>query len=108
MSRHLPVGEFLALVTGFVTWSLAFVALYGLHSLGCEHRWPADMARGALIAAWLGHAAVAAAFLLWTLRRRGGEGAVRFVREAALALAAAAAIGTLWLGMPVLLADLCS
>lgn len=107
MTRRFPFGELLLLVTSFVIWSLAFVALYALHSLACEFGWAPALARGSLIAAWVGHAAVAAAFLAWTLRRRQGRGALRFLHDATAGLAVAGAVGTLWVGLPVVLSELC-
>lgn len=72
----------LLLVAGFTVWAVAFVALYGMLSVGCRFGWDdtaLDMAGGLslqrlqLIAIFLVHLAAGAAVVM-LLRRRRGEG----------------------------------
>lgn len=107
MTRRFPFVELLLLVTPFVIWSFAFVALYALHALGCARGWPPEVARGGLVAAWLGHAALAGGFLAWARGRPAAGDAWRFVRDATAGLALAGAVGTLWVGLPVILNEMC-
>ena len=103
-------AEALWLVAGFGLWSVGFALLYGAHGLACSlgvAPVPARAALGLILAATL----AAHLWLVALLRRRvasAAGGALRFVRLASLALAAAAAGATLWTGFPVLTLGACS
>jgi hypothetical protein len=100
-----------ALLGGYVLWSAAFVALYGLHGAGCELVDPARRGalRIALTAAWLAFVAAGVALAVVVIRRR--RAAVtpprHFLAAVAAGLAISAAIATAWIGLPLALTDPC-
>jgi hypothetical protein len=57
------------LVAGFIIWSAAFVALYGVNAIGCAFGWPELLQRGILIGLFAIHAAILAWLSVWTWRR---------------------------------------
>ncbi|MGQ7793175.1 hypothetical protein ACUN0C_12260 [Faunimonas sp. B44] len=115
---HRAIGLIL-LPAGFVVWSLAFIALYGLLSVGCELGWqgrhvgPLSMLRVLLLGLWAAHLAA----LAWLVRlcwRRvraqegDGRGTAAFLDLASLAAMLAAFAATAWIGVPVLGASACT
>jgi len=99
------------LVAGFLVWSSAFVALYGLHAVGCRLGWQApeiyaSPLRLTLIAVWLLHAA-ALALLVVHFRPALAATPAPFLERAAFILSAVALAATLLTGAPVLALDLC-
>lgn len=64
-----PARRMLLIVAGFVVWSAAFVALYGLNAVGCAFDWPAGAQRAALLVLLAVHVGGLAALSLWTWRR---------------------------------------
>ena len=112
MARDRPFAMLIGLVSPFLVWSLAFIALYALHSIACAAGWAtgggAIGVRAALILTWLVHAAAAGGLVVWF--RRGpadGAPAAAFLRSASLAMAVVGAVATLWLGLPLVLLRLC-
>ena len=110
------IGPLAVLLSGFVLWSGAFLALYGSQAMGCSLGWnawvlagPLTVQRAVLIALFATALAGHAALLVRLPRRgRGGDGpaggTAEFMRTAAwrLALASAAAsavcfAGVIWL-----------
>ncbi len=114
--RTAPFLALVTLVSGYVLWSLAFVALYAGHALSCAGS-GARPALGQPIAVWvlLGLWAlfiVAHLGLVQWVRRQPRPdptqaGASRFLRAAMVALAATAGVATVWIGVPLLLVDPC-
>lgn len=109
--RVLSFGELLALVAPFVIWSLAFVALYGLHGGVCAAAPPGDgglWLRAGLIGTWVVMGAVAVLWTVWAWRRRdSGSPAVRFIRALSAGVAVSGAVSTVWVGLPILLLPVC-
>jgi hypothetical protein len=108
----------LPLVSGFLAWSVAFVALYGLLSVGCELRWqelpwgPVTLLGGALAATWIAAIAANAWFALSSWRRRyaareGAHAVTVFMWHLAVAANVAALSSTVWVGLPMLASSLC-
>lgn len=102
-----PLLALVALVSGYVVWSLAFVAVYAGHSLACIVG--AENPRAPVLALWALHLALHAG-LLWALIRgwRPAEEAVEYVRMGAIWLAATSAVVTLVTGAPALLLPPCA
>jgi hypothetical protein len=99
------------LVAGFLVWSSAFVALYGLHAVGCNLGWQAPETyasplRLALVAVWLLHAA-ALVWLVLHFRPAAAASSAPFLERAAFTLSALALAVTLITGAPILALDLC-
>jgi len=99
------------LVAGFLIWSSAFAALYGLHAIGCAADWQgagiyASPLRLALLAVWLMHMA-ALAWLTLRFRPFAALKAAPFLDRAACALSALALAATGATGAPVLALELC-
>ena len=95
--------ETLGLIAGFGLWSLAFVALYGLHGLGCGIGIAPGGLRAALVlllGLFLAGHVVLAAWLMRVIHDR-------FLRAASLVLAVGAGATTLWTGIPVALLSIC-
>ncbi len=98
---------------GFVLWSSCFVVLYALLSLGCEAGGGAWL-RVVLGVAWLLHLAALGALLAWQWARRPGAGRPPLpglppsLHRVALAASAAALLGTVWIGWPVLALPPCA
>lgn len=97
---------FLMLTAGFGAWSVIFVGLYSLLSVGCALRWdamplgPWSLQRVVLVGAWLLSLLPIALMLalqyrLWTAAREG-EGAVPMVVSAGAILTALALAATVW------------
>ncbi len=104
----------LGLVAGLLVWSSAFIALYGLHAVGCGLGWhqPGQFAsplRLVLIAVWASHLGVLV-WLVVSYRRAapGGDRTVGFLQLAAWTLGLVALVATLWTGAPVALLSLCA
>jgi hypothetical protein len=106
MKDRAPFLELVVLVGGFLIWSLALIALYALHSLGCQLGWSVAVTRVVMLVAWVAHLVAGGAFLIWTLRRRR-EGAGGLLPAATVSLAAAGVLATIWLGTPVLVLRAC-
>jgi len=104
--------DLVLLPMGYVVWSIAFVALYGVQGLGCANGWhevaagPASLLRVLLIAIWLVSLAVVAALAAWTLRRAMREPGM--MRRAVAATTATAAVAALWTGAPTVALALCN
>lgn len=68
------------IIAGFVGWSLAFVAIYGLHGVGCSYGWdaiavgPTNLQRLVQITAWLAFLPPLVMLALWFRRRRTASG----------------------------------
>ena len=103
------------LVIGFVLWSTAFVALYGLHALGCAWNWGenggswTNALRMALTGVWGVHLALIGLLIPYLRRRRSHASKERAatLHTVALALTVAALIATIWIGIPVLMLPIC-
>lgn len=117
MTRTASFLTLVLLVSGLVLWSSAFVALYGLHALGCAYGWtgalgPVSIARGALLIAWAAHLGLTALLVLWTGRRvaeayGGGQEVGGFLKASTFAIAVIGLVATAWVGLPVLFLELC-
>lgn len=112
------VATSLAPAAGFISWSVAFVALYGLLSVGCllgwqDVRWgPLSLLRVLLAGLWICAIATAAFIAMASWRRMqaaGGEAATAslFLRRLAAATNGAAFASTIWIGLPILMASQC-
>jgi hypothetical protein len=110
-----PFTALLVLVSGYVLWSFAFVAMYAGHALSCT----ADGTRmmfGVAVATWTPALAYVVHFLahigliawIWRSFPRGdGAGGLLWRGAFALAVTAAAAAATLVTGLPILLVSPC-
>ena len=107
MIRAAEPASLLVLIGGFIVWSVAFVALYVLLSIGCRFGWdampagPLSVQRLVLLATWAVHLVGLLAMLAWLRpmadRWRSEEGELgRFMALTALALTIAAIVATLW------------
>ncbi|MDP1618054.1 hypothetical protein [Phenylobacterium sp.] len=101
------------LVAAFLIWSLAFIALYGVHGVACAAGWASVQnpwpLRLTLIGLWLVMTSAAAAFALWTWKRPIKDQAAQgFLRTATLAVAVIGAVSTAWLGAPLFLVRVCA
>jgi heme A synthase len=92
------------LASGFVVWSSAFLALYGLQALGCAYRWPDLVHRGALFALFAAHL-VAIGLILRQVRRRPKA---RFLDTVTLWALWAALVSTVLNYAPALALTACS
>lgn len=108
--RYLRPQAMVGLIAGYLVWSLCFVVLYSLLSVGCEAGWHHSSLLGInllswlLLLAWLLHVA-AAGWLVWRVRNSDPaqlDRTGRFMRRTTLLLHATAFIGTIWIGFPVL------
>ncbi len=119
MSLAKRASGLILLPAGFVVWSVAFVALYGLLSVGCELGWqgrhigPLSVLRVLLLALWMVHLAALAWLIRLCWRRvRGhaevGRSTAGFLDMASLAAMLAAFAATVWTGIPVLGASACT
>ncbi len=108
----------LAPAAGFISWSIAFVALYGLVSVGClldwqDVRWgPLSLLRALLAGLWIGAIAAAALIVMASWRRMQAAGsetakASPFLRKLEIAANGAALVSTIWIGLPILMARQC-
>lgn len=112
-----PFAALVILISGFIVWSLVFVALYAGHALGCAWYDVGQPSAGAnvdrlLAGLWALGVALQVWLLLWIWRRAvAGNGTDTgvgpFIKTGAVALAAGAALATAWLGLPMLLLDAC-
>lgn len=96
------------LLTGFILWSLAFIALYALQYLGCYFQWQPDQHRLALVGAYLLSLLLLAtwlAFQLMALRRRGTPSATMDRMSIGATIAALAATAITF--APTLIASAC-
>ena len=96
------------LIAAFLIWSLAFIALYGVHGAACAAGWATAgdpwPLRLTLIGVWAALTLAAAAFALWTWRRPAKDG---FLRRSTMAIAVIGALSTAWLGAPLFLVRVC-
>ena len=101
------------LVAGLLVWSSAFVALYGLHAVGCNAGWHdagsyVTPLRLVLVAVWAVHLVALGWLVAWYRRgapvddRTGG-----FLQLAAWTLGLVALVATVWTGAPVAVLELC-
>lgn len=98
--------DLLRLALPITLWLALFSLAYGLHGMICADVLPAGMGRVALIALWVaGSLGQGAAFL--ALRRPRAEATSPTLRRASLALAATAALATVWTLFPVAFLPLC-
>lgn len=118
VSEKVPASRLMWLLAGFIVWSIAFVALYSILSVGCAFGWdrtflgPVSVQRAVLVALL----AVSLAAGWWVVRiaaerRRaaGGAGLVLrpFMETAAWMGAWAALVSTLFSLGPVLFLTAC-
>lgn len=101
------------LVAAFLIWSLAFIALYGVHGVACAAGWASVQdpwpLRLALLGVWAIMTAGAAAFAAWTWKRPiDDQPTTRFLRNATLAVAVIGVVATAWLGAPLFLVRVCA
>jgi hypothetical protein len=106
--------ELVGLVSPFLLWGLAFVALYASHGaacgLGLVERAGVGSVRlvlSVLLAVFLA-AHCRLAFAYWRRWRREDTGSVHFVRLASFILALGALATTAWTGFPVILLSICT
>ncbi len=103
---------------GFAAWSVAFVALYGLLSIGCELGWqqlkigPANLHRVVLIATWIASIAINGWIMLASWRgmrapMREGESVQRLLWWMATLANIGAFVSMIWIGLPILGSSLC-
>jgi hypothetical protein len=100
------------LVAAFLIWSLAFIALYGVHGVACAAGWASAQdpwpLRLTLIGVWVVMTAGAGVFAVWTMKRPAEDRpAQRFLRSATLATAVIGVVATAWLGAPLFLVRIC-
>lgn len=113
MIKRLPMLAFVVLVSGYVLWSVTFIAFYAGHHLTCEAVGTAQVlgiAAPLLVVGvlWVGMTALQAGLLWWVGRLLPSEeGAAGFVRRVTLGLAAAALAAAILLGLPVLFSPPC-
>jgi hypothetical protein len=99
------------LVSGFTIWNLALIGLYVLHTAGCDFGWnrvdvgAVTLHRALLLGLWALHL-IALLLLLRSAvrifkRDRQRRGAHRFLAAAALWTTVWAALGALWIGVPL-------
>lgn len=96
------------LVIGFIVWSVAFVALYGINAIGCAFGWDPALQRLVLVGLLLAHAVAIgwiASGLLRT-KRNSGE-AESMLRYAGLGLTLAALASTIAVFAPSLFLTMC-
>lgn len=104
-----PPSRLLLLVIGFIVWSAAFIALYGVNAIGCAFAWSAGLQRSVLVALFLAHVA----FLVWFARRvlsrfrAARTPPDRMLSYAGLGLTVAALASTVFAFAPSLFASLC-
>lgn len=107
---YLRPRAMVGLIAGYLVWSLCFVVLYSLLSVGCEAGWHhyrllgINLLSWLLVLAWLLHVA-AAAWLVWRVKSSDPEQLERngrFMRRVTLLLHVTALAGTIWIGIPVL------
>lgn len=101
------------LVAALLIWSLAFIALYGVHGVACAAGWASAQdpwpLRLTLIGVWVIMTAGAVAFAAWTMKRPLEDPpAPRFLRNATLAVAVIGVVATAWLGAPLFLVRVCA
>ncbi len=106
----------LGLVGGLLLWSTAFVALYGLHAIGCVLTWteamvgPVSLSQIVLLGVWLGHLALLVLLLMrcrtWLRDSVPGSGD-RFVARSSIALTVIAIVATAYSGLPIVLLRHC-
>jgi len=108
--RFLKPQAMVGLIAGYLVWSLCFVVLYSLLSVGCELAWHHVQLLGInllswlLLLVWLLHVAAVGA-LVWRVNRSDPaelDRPGRFMRHVTLLLHATAFVGTIWIGFPVL------
>ena len=92
-----------ALAAGFVVWAAAFVALYGMLSVGCRFGWHeiplagTTVQRAQLVALFAVHVLAGVVVVAMLRRRAGGEGeTAAFIRLAGHGAALAALGSTLF------------
>lgn len=106
------------MAAGFTIWAVAFSLLYAVQAIGCELSWnrvlvgPASWLRILLVSILLGHLIGLAALYYHCRKRfsvvRGAAPLDRFLWRASTALTAAAVVGTIWIGMALLVPSICS
>ena len=92
----------LGLVSGFVLWRAAFIALYGGHGTLCA---AAASGRWVLAAVWVAFIAAHVGLFLWLRRSYRFEGDLPnagLLRWATLTLAVASGVTTVWTGIPII------
>jgi len=120
MTRLPPASALLAMIAGYLVWSLCFVALYAVLSVGCALHLQLrpgilgiDPLTLLLAAAWLLHLAALAWLVLAAWRKHprrphaNGTGPA-FLPWVTLVLHLTALAATVWIGLPVLLLPPCA
>ena len=103
----------MGLAAGLLVWSACFVALYGLHAVGCSLDWHAPGSflsplRLVLVAVWAVHLAVLVWLVAWYRRAAPvGDRTGGFLQLAAWTLGLVALVATVWTGAPVAVLELC-
>jgi hypothetical protein len=117
IARTSPLNLVL-MIAGFVLWGIAFNALYGANSLGCELAWhrvalgPSSLQRIALIGLWITLLALHVWLLAWLWRRLADTPQHprldRFIQFASVATAGLGLTATLVTGAPVAVLSPCA
>jgi hypothetical protein len=119
MTPYLPrQAMLLLLIAGFAIWGSAFMALYGVLSVGCLLGWeqiglgPASLQRFVLLLIWIVHIVAIGLLLWWTARRLTAQhidepNPANFLIWAGWGSMVSALGATIWTGLPILLASSC-
>ena len=108
--RYLKPKALLALIAGYLVWSLCFVLLYSLLSVGCEAGWHQSRLLGInllswlLVGTWLLHVGAG----VWLVREAGrrepelSSQSGHFIQRVTLLLHVTALAAMVWIGLPIL------
>lgn len=109
MSREaVSPSRVMLLVIGFIVWSVAFVALYGVNAVGCAFAWPPALQRIVLVALFFAHT-VALGWIAYNIMQspdHGGE-THAMLGYAGLGLTLAALGSTVFVFAPSLFLSMC-
>jgi hypothetical protein len=114
--------KILLLLVGFIWWSIAFVVLYSVQSIGCGWGWHLETSLGGLsflrvtlIGLFVAFCAIGVLIVfgfVWLRRKRHGDGdgaaPTRFLESSGALAAYAAAVAILLTFAPILYASPCS
>lgn len=106
--RSFPLAIFVTLVSGYVLWSLVFIALYAGHGLVCIVM--PGSAQTAMVGVWGGAIALHAVLALWLARTNvlDRNSVSPFVRRCAIGLAMASLAAAIGVGLPILFLASCA
>lgn len=108
MTSAMHIG--ISLLAGFAIWALTFVALYGLHAVGCSAGWqqlslgPVNALRLGLVGTWL---LCLLALALLVFRRIGSVRRGEALARISLWATSAATVAALLTFAPLLVVRLC-